>query len=133
VIRLKVPFGAVYELPKIALILLSSGIGFLVTLFAFAIRDTKKFIENWQYQKEQKQGIKVQELYSKALNALLAHNEVSARDALEDILKEKPDHIDALLRLGDIASAEDEYQKANNYYQKARNIRPKKLETLFCP
>jgi hypothetical protein len=31
--------------------------------FVFAIRDTKKFIENWQYQKEQKQGIKVQELY----------------------------------------------------------------------
>jgi lipopolysaccharide biosynthesis regulator YciM len=132
VTTIKVPFGSVYEIPKIALMLLSSAIGFLVTLFVFAIRDTKKFIENWQYQKEQKQGIKVQELYSKALNALLAHNEVAARDALEDILKEKPDHIDALLRLGDLAAAEDEYQKASNYYQKARNIRPKKLETLFA-
>jgi lipopolysaccharide biosynthesis regulator YciM len=132
VTTIKVPFGSVYEIPKIALMLLSSAIGFLVTLFVVAIRDTKKFIENWQYQKEQKQGIKVQELYSKALNALLAHNEVAARDALEDILKEKPDHIDALLRLGDLAAAEDEYQKASNYYQKARNIRPKKLETLFA-
>jgi len=132
VTTIKVPFGSVYEIPKIALMLLSSAIGFLVTLFVFAIRDTRKFIENWQYQKEQKQGIKVQELYSKALNALLAHNEESARDALEDILKEKPDHIDALLRLGDIAADEDEQQKANTYYQKARNIRPKKLETLFA-
>ena len=132
VTTIKVPFGSVYELPKIALLLLSTSIGFLVTLLVFAIRDTRKFIENWQYQKEQKQNIKVQELYSKALNALLAHNEEAARDALEDILKEKPDHIDALLRLGDIAKAEDEHQKANTYYQKARIIRPNKIETLFA-
>jgi len=46
VTTLKVPFGAVYEIPKIALMLLSSAIGFLITLFVFAIRDTKKFIEN---------------------------------------------------------------------------------------
>lgn len=132
VTAIKVPFGAVYEIPKIALILFSSAIGFLVTLFVFAIRDTRKFIDNWQYQKQQKQEVKVQELYSKALNALLAHNEESASGALADILMEKPDHIDALLRLGDIAAAEDDYQKANTYYQKARNIKPKKLETLFA-
>lgn len=132
VTSVKVPFGAVYEIPKIALILISSGIGFLATLFLFAIRDTKKFIDNWQYQKEKKQDMKVQELYSKALNALLGRNEESASAALEDILKEKPGHIDALLRLGDIAAAEDDYQKANNYYLKAKNIQPKKLETLFA-
>jgi lipopolysaccharide biosynthesis regulator YciM/uncharacterized integral membrane protein len=132
VTTIKVPFGSVYEIPKIALILLSSAIGFLVTLFVFTIRDTKKFIDNWQYQRKQKQEVKVQELYSKALNAHLAHNEEAARDALEDILIEKPDHIDALLRLGDIAAAEDDYPKANAYYQKARNLKPKKLETLFA-
>ncbi|MBS1115193.1 MAG: tetratricopeptide repeat protein [Nitrospirae bacterium] len=132
VTTIKIPFGSVYEIPKIALILFSSGIGFLATLFLFAIRDTKKFIDNWQYQKKQKQDTKVQELYSKALNALLGRNEESASAALEDILKEKPDHIDALLRLGDIAAVEDDYQKANTYYQKAKNIQPKKLETLFA-
>ncbi|PKL51606.1 MAG: hypothetical protein CVV37_05500 [Nitrospira bacterium HGW-Nitrospira-1] len=132
VTTIKVPFGSVYEIPKIALILLSSGIGFLATLFIFAIRDTKKFIENWQYQKKRKQDIKVQGFYSKALNALLAHNEESAKDALEEILAEEPEHIDALLRLGNIAAAEDDYQKADDCYQKAKNINPKKLETLFA-
>jgi tetratricopeptide (TPR) repeat protein len=132
VTTIRVPFGAVYELPKIALILLASGVGFLVTLFVFAIRDTKKYMDNWQYQKKQKQEAKTQELYSKALNALLAHNEQAAKDALEEILVEEPGHIDALLRLGDIAAVEDDYQKAIAYYQKARNITPKKLETLFA-
>ena len=42
VTTIKVPFGAVYEIPKIALILFSSAIGFFVTLFVFTIRDTKK-------------------------------------------------------------------------------------------
>lgn len=132
VTTIKVPFGSVYEIPKIALILISSGIGFLATLFLFAVRDTKKFIDNWQYQKERKQDIKVQELYSKALNALLGRNEESASAALVGILKEKPDHIDALLRLGDIACTEEDYQKAHAYYQKANHIQPKKLETLFA-
>jgi lipopolysaccharide biosynthesis regulator YciM len=132
VTTIKVPFGSLYEIPKIALILLSSAIGFFVTLFVFAIRDTKKFIDNWQYQRKQKQDIRVQELYSKALNALLARNEESAKGALEEVLVEEPDHIDALLRLGDIAAAEDDYQRANTYYQKAKNIMPKKIETLFA-
>jgi lipopolysaccharide biosynthesis regulator YciM len=89
------------------------------------------FIDNW-LQRKQKQDIKVQELYSKALNALLAHNEESAKDALQEILVEAPEHIDALLRLGDISAAEDDFPKANTYYQKAKNIKPKKLETLFA-
>lgn len=132
VTTIKVPFGGVYEIPKIALILLSSAIGALAMLFVFAIRDTKKFIDNWQYQKKQKQDIKVQELYSKALNSLLAHNEDEAKEALEGILAEEPDHINALLRLGDISTSEDDYQKANTYYQKARDINPQNLETLFA-
>ena len=132
VTTIKFPLGSVYEIPKISLMLLSSAIGFLITLFVFVIRDTKKFIDNWQYQRKQKQDIKVQELYSKALNALLAHNEEAAKAALEEILVEDPEHIDALLRLGDIYSAEDDYPKAGAYYQKAKNINPKKLETLFA-
>ncbi len=132
VTTIKIPFSYVYEIPKIALILLSSAAGALAMLIVFAIRDTKKFIDNWQYQKRQKQETKVQELYSRALNAILAHNEDAAQEALEGILDEKPDHIDALLRLGDIYGSEDNYQKANTYYQKARTIDPQNIETLFA-
>jgi lipopolysaccharide biosynthesis regulator YciM len=129
---IKVPFGDVYDVPKIALILLASAIGFVITLVVFAIRDTKKFIDNWQFQKKQKQEIKVQELYSKALNSLLSHNEDEAKEALEGILKEEPVHVNALLRLGDIHASENNYQKANHYYQKARTINPENFETLFA-
>lgn len=131
-ITIQVPFGDVYEIPKFALILLSSVVGMVAMLVYFAIRDTKKFIDNWQSQKKQKQDIKVQGLYSRALNSILAHNEGVAREALEGILAEEPDHVDALLRLGDTYASEDDYQKANTYYLKAKMINPQNIETLFA-
>ncbi len=130
-VTVSIPFGPVYEVQKLALILFSMAIGVFITFIFFTIRDTKKFIDNWQYQKKQKQESKVQHLYSKALNSLLAKNAEAATEALEDILKEEPDHIDALLRLGDIAAADD-FQKANSRYQRARELEPKRIETLFA-
>lgn len=131
-VTIRIPAGESYELSKFILVLFSIAVGALVTFLFFAIRDTKKFIDNWQYQKRQKQGMKVQELYSRALNSILGHNEDDARGALEGILAEEPDHIDALLRLGDIYASDDDFQKANTYYQKARMINPRNLETLFA-
>ncbi len=131
-VSIMVPFGETYEIQKFALLLLSIAVGVFVAFIFFTIRDTKRLIDNWQYQKKQKQEIKVQELYSRALNSLLAKNHDAARDALEGILKEEPDYIDALLRLGDIAAASDDFQKANSHYQRARELAPKRIETLFA-
>ncbi|MBI5102388.1 MAG: DUF1049 domain-containing protein [Nitrospirae bacterium] len=131
VVSIKIPGGDIYEAPKSVLVLLSMAIGVLVTFIFFAIRDTKKFIENWQYQKKQKQDIKVQELYSRALNAILAHNDDAAREALEGVLADEPDHIDALLRLGDLYVSREDYQKAVSYYHKARAVAPNNLQMLF--
>jgi len=128
---LKIPFGDTYETPKIALILFSSVAGALAMLIVFTIRDTKRFIDNLQYQRRQKKEARVQEMYSRALNALLAHNEDEAKEYLKDILTEDPKNLDALLRSGDIASAEEDYQKAMGLYNKAFSSSPQNLEVVF--
>ncbi|TAL26859.1 MAG: hypothetical protein EPN94_02365 [Nitrospirae bacterium] len=128
---LKIPFGDTYETPKIALILFSCVAGALAMLIVFTIRDTKRFIENWQYQRRQKKEAKIQELYSNALNALLAHDEDEAKKPLESILIEEPKHLNALLRLGDIAVVEEGYQKASDFYNKAFSVNRENLEVLF--
>lgn len=128
---IKVPFGKTYEISKIALLLLSSAVGALTMLIIIAIRDAKRFINNWQYQKKQKKEAEVQESYSKALNSLLAQNEDGAKGFLQGVLSKEPEHLDALLRLGDIAVSEEDFQKAAEYYQKARNLNPQNLEALF--
>ncbi|MFZ3122613.1 MAG: tetratricopeptide repeat protein [Thermodesulfovibrionales bacterium] len=128
---IKIPFGDAYETPKIALILFSCVAGALAMLVVFTIRDTKRFIDNLQYQRRQKKEARVQEMYSRALNALLAHNEDEAKESLESILAEEPKHLDALLRLGDIASSEEDYQKAMNFYNKAFAFNQQNPEVLF--
>jgi len=128
---IKVPFGRTYEISKIALLLLSSSAGALAMLVIIAIRDTGRYISNWQYQKKQKKEAEVQELYSKALNSLLAQNEDEAKEYLQGVLSKEPEHLGALLRLGDIAISEEDFHKAAENYQKARNLNPQNLETLF--
>lgn len=133
VTTVKIPFGKIYEIPTIALILLSGAVGAFTMLFVFVVRDTKKFIDNWQYQKKQRKVAKVQELYSKALNYIFAHHDQDeAKELLKGVLTEEPEHIDALLRLGDIAISEEDFQKAREYYQKACDLNPQNLETLFA-
>lgn len=127
----KVPFGDIYQVPKIALILLSAIVGSLTVLAVFFIRDTKRVIDNLQAQKRQKKEARIHSYYSRALNALLGNKEEEAMEALGDILKEDPEHVDALLRLGDIAFSNEDYKTALDYYKKARDLRPSNLQALL--
>jgi tetratricopeptide (TPR) repeat protein len=126
-----VPFSKTYPITKIGLILISSAVGAFVTLLIFAIRDTKRFVATHQFQKRQKKYEKIQFLYSKAVNAILAHDELEARGSLENILKEDPGHTDALLRLGDIAAEKEQHEDAEDFYRKALETSPRNLEALF--
>ena len=120
-----------YEMPKIALIVLAFAVGASVMLVYFFFRDTKRFIDSRQHQRRQKKDMHIQELYSRALNAILADNEDEARSALETILQEDQEHMDALLRLGDISAEDEDYQRALGYYKRARDIQPQNIEVLF--
>src|SRR4030043_1451154 len=112
VTTVKIPFGKTYETPTIALVLLSGAVGAFVMLLVFVVRDAKKFLDTWQYQKKQKKEARVQELYSRALNYMFAHHKQDdARDLLKEVLSEEPEHINALIQLGDIAVSEEDFQR----------------------
>jgi lipopolysaccharide biosynthesis regulator YciM len=131
VITIKLTPGHVYETSKIALILLSSVMGSFFVLIYFFIRDTRRIIETMQFQKRQKRAARIQELYSSALNAILGNRDDEAKEALKGILKEDAEHIDALLRLGDIALKNDENAAALGYYRNARDINPGNVQALL--
>src|SRR5208283_1951837 len=131
VVTVKIPFGNTYEVLKIALILISTIVGALVILVISFIKDTKRVIDNLQYQKRQKKEARLQDFYSKALKAILGYKEEEAKEALRDILKEEPEHFDALLRLGDISLHHDDFATALEYYRKARDVHPADLQVLL--
>ncbi|MCE5312308.1 MAG: tetratricopeptide repeat protein [Nitrospiraceae bacterium] len=130
-VTLKIPFGDMYMMPKVALILLSTTAGALVVLFIFFIRDTKNVIENLQSQKRQKRDERINSHYSKALNAIFSNNDDEAKISLEAVLRESPDHFDALRRLGDISLRNRDYLTARDYYDRAKEVNPKSPVALL--
>ena len=128
IVLVNVPFGSTYETPKFALVLISTIIGAAVIYLLFFIRDTKRVIDTMQLQKRQKKDARIQEYYSKALNAILGNRDEDAKEAIKDILKEDPEHIDALLRSGDIAFRNEDYSSALSYYRTVRDMDHKNLQ-----
>ncbi|MFA5353876.1 MAG: tetratricopeptide repeat protein [Thermodesulfovibrionales bacterium] len=130
-VLIKMPFGGMYEISKVALMLLSTTLGALATLLVFFVRDTKQMIESLQYQRRQKREEKLHGFYAKALNAIISNRDEEAQAALMEIMKETPDHIDALLRLGDIALKRREFKAALDHYKKVRDFDPANLQAIF--
>ncbi len=128
---IKVPFGQSYELPKIGVILLSSLAGAMVVAVLFVLRDTRRFIHTYQAQRRLKKEQKVQALYSRALDALLGGDLKEAQEALEALLKEEPRHLEALLRMAEVAQREGQPQKALEYYRRVLSLEPQHLEALL--
>jgi tetratricopeptide (TPR) repeat protein len=123
--------GNEYEMSKIALILFSLVIGAMLVLLYFFVRDTKRVIDTMQYQKKQKKEARIHDHYARALNAMLGNRPEEAKESLNSIIKEEPEHVDALLRLGDIAFKNEAYEEALGFYRKARDIDPKNIQTLL--
>ncbi len=114
-----VPFSGTYSVPKIGLILFSVISGVFLMLILVALRDTKRYIDNYSHVKRQKKEEWLEGLYSKAINQILANNREGAREILETILGQAPEHTDALLRMGDIYSFSGQHEKAAEHYKRA--------------
>ncbi len=126
-----VPFDKAYEISKISLVLIASALGALSMLLIFVVRDARRMVATYQFQKKQKKEDRIHGLYSKAMNAMFADNAAEARSLLEDILREDPEHEDTLMRLGDLDTGAERFDEALKHYKKALLASPGNLEAMF--
>ena len=126
-----VPFDRAYDVPKIWVMITSSLLGALFILAIFVVRDTRKFVATYQFQRRQKRDLKLDTLYSRAVNSLIGDNLADARAALEEILKLEPQHTDALLRLGNLEELQEKNEQAVGVYKKALMSMNDNFEALF--
>lgn len=123
--------GNIYEVPVIALILVSTLFGLLSALTVSAISGTRRYIEHWQTQRQEKKVRKIQELYAKGLDAFFARRYKEALELFTRIIESDPSHLNALLRLGDIHFDKGEFPRAKELYLRAKKIKPRNIEVLF--
>lgn len=124
--------GITYEaVPLIALVLISTSIGIFTMLIIGAVRDARRYLDFWQVQRVQKKEAKIEESYSKGCEAMYAERYEEAEELLARVIGDEPGHLNASLRLGDIYNIKGDFRKAANFYLKAKEIKPRSIETLL--
>lgn len=123
--------GVTYELPVVALILISAAVGTFSVFITVAIRDARRYLDHWKEQRQQRKALRIQNLYSKGMDAFFASRYDDAKEFFMRIIEEEPAHINAFLRLGDIFFNKGNFVKAREFYGKASEIRPRNIEVLF--
>ncbi len=124
--------GVTYEgIPVIALIFVSTAVGILSMFIVATIRDAKRYVNSWQVQRHHKKEAKMQETYSKGLDAFFASRYDEAFDQFTHIIAHDQAHLNALLRLGDIALYKKDFTKAKEHYLTAKEIKPRNIEVLL--
>lgn len=119
------------EITKSAFLLLSLATGAGVVFFFYALRDVKRFLRSLKVQREQKKRAKIQELYTRGLNSLLAKRNPEATGFFQKVLAIEPNHVDTLLRMGISKLREKNPQEAVLLHQKAYSLDPANQEVQF--
>lgn len=130
-VELTVWEGTSYQVPVIALILISGAVGILSMFVIVAIRDVRRYVESWQVQRQQKKESKIQESYSKGLDAFFASRYKDASELFTRVVEYDPSHVNALMRLGDIFLHEKDLAKAKASYIQAKEMKPRSIEALL--
>ncbi len=120
-----------YEISKSTFFLVSLSVGAGIILFLYLLRDVKRFLRGLRVQREQKRRLKIQELYTKALNSMLAKRNLEASSFFQKVLAIDPNHVDTLLRMGICKLREKNPQEAILVHQKALGLDPDNQEVLF--
>ncbi len=120
-----------YEITKSAFFLISIAVGSATVFIAYFLRDVKRFLRGLRVQREQKKRSRIQELYTKGLNSLLAKRNPEAASFFSKVLAIDPNHVDTLLRLGISHLREKNPQEAILLHQKALGLDNDNQEVLF--
>ncbi|HET7318260.1 MAG TPA: tetratricopeptide repeat protein [Nitrospirota bacterium] len=121
-----------FEISKSTVLILSLAIGAGLVFLVYLTRDLRRFLRGLSVQREQKKRMKVQELYTKGLNAMLAKRNAEAANYFQKVLAVDPNHVDTLLRLGICKLRDKMPQEAILVHQKALGFAPNNQEVLFA-
>jgi lipopolysaccharide biosynthesis regulator YciM len=120
-----------YEISKSTFFLLSMAFGAGLVFLVYLLRDVRRFLSGLRVQREQKKRLKIQDLYTKGLNSLLAKRNPEAISFFQKVLAIDPNHVDTLLRMGISQLREKNPQEAILLHQKALSLDDDNQEVMF--
>jgi lipopolysaccharide biosynthesis regulator YciM len=119
------------EIATASFFLLSLATGAGLVFLLYFMRDVRRFLRGLKVQREQKKRSKIQELYTKGLNALFANRGPEAITFFQRVLNLDPNHVDTLLRMGISQLRQKNVQEAIRLHLKAWNLENNNQEVMF--
>jgi lipopolysaccharide biosynthesis regulator YciM len=120
-----------YDITKSTFFFASMAFGAGIVFLLYLLRDVTRFLRGLRIQREQKRRLKVQDLYTKGLNSLLAKRNSEATSFFQKVLAIDPNHVDTLLRMGISQLREKNPQEAILLHQKALSLDDDNQEVMF--
>jgi lipopolysaccharide biosynthesis regulator YciM len=120
-----------YDITKSTFFLASMAFGAGIVFLLYLLRDVRRFLRGLRVQREQKKRLKVQDLYTKGLNSMLAKRNSEATSFFQKVLAIDPNHVDTLLRMGISQLREKNPQEAILLHQKALSLDDNNQEVMF--
>ena len=124
--------GVTFEhIPVIAVIFISAAAGIISMFLIAVLRDARRHIDNWHIQRKRKKEAKVLDSFSKGMEAFFAARYEEAAELFTGVLEHDHTSFYTLLRMGDISFYDKDFVKAEEYYEKAREVKPKSIEVML--
>lgn len=120
-----------YVISKVGLILIATTFGALLVFVAVVAKDTTRYLLDWNVSRKEKQKAKLQDLYSRGVDALLGRKYDQADTFFRKILAMEPNDVPSLLKLGNSNLRNGNPAEAIRLHQKARNLDERNIEILF--
>ncbi len=120
-----------YDVALSTLLLISISIGAGIIFALYLMRDVRRFLRGLSVQRQQKKRLKIQDLYTKGLNFMLAKRNAEATGVFQKVLAIDPNHVDTLLRMGISQLREKNLQESITLHQKAIGLDPDNQEVMF--
>jgi len=119
------------EVPTVILILGSMFIGSLLVFFIELGRASKESVQRLRDVLQLKREKRILETYNEGMNYLQGRRTQEAIQAFGKILEKEPDHLDALIQLGNLYREERNYQEAIQLHLRAQAKNGEDLRALY--
>ena len=116
----------------VTLVLVCLGVGALAVTLLVWMREIRAVILNWQHSRRRKRDEKVESYYADGVLASLSRRTAEAIALLQKVLALEPNHLRALMSLGNIFRKEKHYNEAIRLHRLARHLDEGNLEILFA-
>lgn len=121
-VRIALAPRVAYEAPLMALVVGAFLIGASVSLFVALLRDIGRSFRAIRRARLSRQPDTLAEIYQRGVDAQLAGNPDSAALAYREVIARSPDHLDAHMRLAELARARGDHQSAMDHHLKALRV-----------